>query len=71
MFLKTAIVLLLIAMLISLSAAFFTLMRDQGRKSGRTARLLTLRVSIATLTMLLIGYGMWTGDLTPSAPWDP
>lgn len=71
MLLKTAIVLLLVGMLLSLSGAFYTLMQDQGRRSGRTARLLAVRVTLAALTILLIGYGIWSGELTPSAPWDP
>ena len=69
MFLKTLVVLLFIANLVALGSAFATLMKDQGKGVGRTARLLLLRVSLAALLLLVVAYGFWTGDLGVSAPW--
>lgn len=69
--LKATIIFLFFCMLVSLSGAFYTLMQDQGQGKQRTVWLLTLRIALAGLILLLIGYGVWSGELRPSAPWDP
>ena len=69
MFLKTVIVLLFIGNILALSTALFTLMKDQGVDSTRTAHWLKVRVTLAALLMLTVTYGIWSGDLGISAPW--
>ena len=69
MFLKTVIVLLFIGNLIALATALFTLMQDQGVESGRTAKWLMVRVSLAATLILTVSYGIWSGDLGISSPW--
>jgi hypothetical protein len=66
--LKIIIVLLLIAVIISLvsGAAFFY--RDQG-ESKRTLYALGIRITLATLLILCIVYGVVSGQLTLNAPW--
>lgn len=71
MWLKILIVLLFIANLVALGSAFYTLLVDQGQASKRTARLLLLRVSLAVLLLLVISYGVWSGQLGVYAPWNP
>ena len=72
MFLKTIIVLLLIANMIALGSAFYAMMHDMGSMVGsRTARFLLIRVSLAGLLLLVVAYGLITGDLGLSAPWHP
>jgi len=69
MVLKAIIILLLFGNLAALGTAFFTMMQDQGTKSNRTAKWLTIRVSLAILLILTICIGVWTGELGVSAPW--
>jgi len=69
MWLKVVIVLLFIANLIALGSAFVTLLQDQGRGGKRTASLLLVRVSLAALLLIFVGYGFYTGELGVSAPW--
>ena len=68
MWLKTAIVLVFLALLISLVSALFFLVKDQG-KSKRTLYSLGARVTLAIILLGLIGYGMVTGKLRSNAPW--
>jgi hypothetical protein len=65
--LKAAIVVLLLATLASLFSGLVFLVRDEGR----TARLfwaLALRVSFAALTLILIAWGLLSGQLVPHGP---
>ena len=72
MFLKTIIVLLLIANMLALGSAFYAMMHDMGSKEGsRTAHFLLIRVSLAGFLLLVVAYGLITGDLGLSAPWHP
>ncbi|MBW0234747.1 MULTISPECIES: twin transmembrane helix small protein [Pseudomonas] len=66
--LKIAIVLMLIATVISLFSGLFFLLSDQGR-SNRLVTALTVRVTLAVLTVTLIGWGFYSGQLVSSAPW--
>jgi hypothetical protein len=69
--LKTAIVLLLLALVTSLVSGFFFLMTDQGDKNKRrTLHSLGLRVTLAAGLMALITYGVATGQLGHRTPWD-
>ena len=69
MWLKVLIVLLFIANLIALGSALVTLMKDQGKGTGRTARLLLIRVSLAAALLVVVAYGFYTGQLGVTAPW--
>ena len=69
--LKTAIVLLVLALLASLGSGFYFLMTDQGDKSKRrTLHSLGVRLAIAASLMALIFYGVATGQLGHTNPWD-
>ncbi len=68
MVLKIAILLVIAMMLISLGSGLFFLLKDQG-KSNHTLHSLGVRVSLAVLLMLLLGYGVITGQLKSKAPW--
>lgn len=72
MLLKTIIVLLLIANIIALGTAFYAMMHDMGdEKVSRTAKFLTIRVSLAALLVVVVVYGILTGQLGIAAPWHP
>ena len=72
MLLKTIIILLLIANIIALATAFYAMMTDMGSSDGtRTAKFLTVRVSLAALLLVVVAYGIITGDLGLAAPWHP
>lgn len=68
MWLKPTIAILFIGILISLAASVIFLLMDQGTKD-RTRKLLGIRIVLAIALMSLISYGLWTGQLTISAPW--
>ena len=66
--LKAAIVLLLLATLVSLFSGLFFLVKDEGRTS-RVVNALTVRVSLAVLTVALIAWGFYTGHLASHVTW--
>lgn len=68
MWFKIILIVLIIAMLVSLSGALASLF---NKKSGskRTVNLLTIRVTLACLILLVLTIGLITGELSPSAPW--
>jgi peptidoglycan biosynthesis protein MviN/MurJ (putative lipid II flippase) len=69
--LKFLIVALALALLVSLATGFFFLMKDQGDKDKRrTFHSLGVRISLAVCLMLLIVYGVATGQLNSQAPWE-
>lgn len=68
--LKIIIIILFIAVLISLGSAFFFLLKDQGSPSRKTLYSLGIRITLAALLMISIFYGLYTGQLGSSAPWD-
>jgi purine-cytosine permease-like protein len=69
MILKIAIIVLFVLLLISLASSFYFLAQDQGT-TKRTLHSLGVRVTLAGAMMLLIGYGVYTGEITSKAPWD-
>ena len=69
MWIKPAIVILLLMLLISLGSGFVFLMKDQGR-TRRTLRSLGVRVSLAAALVSVIAWGFHTGQLHSKAPWD-
>ena len=70
MWLKIIIVILFVAVVVSLSSALVFLLKDMGSESKRTLYALGVRISLAGLLMLSIFYGLKTGQLGSSAPWD-
>jgi hypothetical protein len=69
MWIKPAIVILLLMLLASLASGFFFLMKDQGR-TKRTLHSLGIRVSLAAALLAVVAYGFYTGQLRSKAPWD-
>ena len=70
MIIKTIIVLLFIGVLLSLFGGLNFLVKDLGNSRRRLLNLLWLRVILATLLLLTIFIGSYTGQLTSNAPWD-
>ncbi len=66
--LKAAIVLLLLATLASLFSGLFFLVRDQGRGS-RLVNALTLRALLAGVTLALVAWGFYSGQLVSHVTW--
>ncbi|MDZ7783302.1 MAG: DUF2909 domain-containing protein [Halioglobus sp.] len=70
--LKTAIVILMVALVASLGSGFYYLMVDQGDKnSRRTFHSLGVRLTLAIALATLLVYGVATGKLGHRNPWDP
>ena len=70
MLLKTIIVVLFIAVLISLFSGLNFLVKDLGSSKKRLLYSLGVRVSLASLLLATIIYGAYTGQLNSTAPWD-
>jgi uncharacterized membrane protein len=69
--LKTAIVLLMLALVASLGSGFYFLMVDQGDKTKRrTLHSLGVRLGLAVSLAALIVYGVASGQLGQRTPWD-
>lgn len=66
--LKAAIVILLLATIASLFSGLVFLVKDDG-ESTRLLKALTVRVTLAALTLILITWGFWSGQLVSQAPW--
>jgi len=66
--LRIVIVLLFVAIIISLGSGAVFFFKDQG-ESKRTLYALGVRVTLAALLMLCIGYGVYSGELGMNAPW--
>ena len=66
--LKTAIVLILIATVVSLFSGLFFLVKDDSR-SNRLVIALSVRVALAAITVGLIAWGFFSGQLVSHAPW--
>jgi hypothetical protein len=70
--LKVLIVIFLLALVASLGSGFFFLMTDQGDKNSRRLfNSLGVRLALAIGLIMLITYGVATGQLGHSNPWDP
>jgi branched-subunit amino acid transport protein AzlD len=61
--LKTLIVTLLLAVIVSLFSGLFFLIRDGG-KTNRVINSLALRVALSVLLLLVIVLSLWQGGLT-------
>lgn len=66
--LKAAIVVMLGATLISLFSGLFFLVKDEA-SSTRLVKALTVRVCFASITLALIAYGYFSGQLVYHTPW--
>ena len=68
--LKTLILFVVVLLLISLGASLVFLLIDQGKAdSKRTVYALGARVTFAVILILLVAYGLYTGELGKSVPW--
>jgi high-affinity Fe2+/Pb2+ permease len=70
LWLKVLIVVLFVGLLISLTTGLVFLLRDVGSSRRRTMYALGVRVTIASALLLSIGWGVWSGRLNSTAPWD-
>ena len=69
--LKIAIVVLIVALIVSLGSGLFFLMTDQGDKTKRrTLHSLGVRLSLGIALAALVVYGVATGQLGHSNPWN-
>lgn len=69
--LKVVIVLLFIAVVFSLSSSLIFLFKDtEASSSKRTLYALGIRIGLASTLMACIAYGLYTGKLGSTAPWD-
>ena len=62
MTLKTIIGILIAGILLSLASSLFFLFKDQGR-GKRTVYGLGIRVSLAIILIILVAYGLSTGEI--------
>ena len=70
--LKFIIVILLICVILSLMSGLVFLFKDTGKpESRRLWYALGMRITFATLLLITIGYGFYTGELRMgiNAPW--
>ena len=70
--LKAIIVILLICVILSLMSGLVFLFKDTGRPDSRRLwYALGVRITFATLLLIAIGYGFYTGELRMgiNAPW--
>lgn len=66
--LKAAIALMLIATIASLFSGLFFLVKDES-DSNRLVIALAVRVGLAAVTVGLIAWGFFSGQLVSHAPW--
>lgn len=70
MSLKTVIIIVFIALLMSLASSLVFLFTDKGAlDKKRTMYTLGIRVSLAIVLMVLVTYGVMSGKLKSQAPW--
>lgn len=71
MWLQIIIVVLFFLVVVSLGSGLQFLFKDiESNKSKRTLYALGIRIVLASLLMVCIFYGLQTGTLHSSAPWD-
>lgn len=70
MLIKVIVVVLFLANIVALGFALNSLLTEQKENTGRTARMLTIRVILAVLLIVVVVIGLVTGELAPNnAPW--
>ena len=70
MWLKPLIYVVIILIFISLASSLFFLFTDQGQ-GKRSVYSLGVRVSLAAFLLMLVAYGLYTGELGNTVPWRP
>ncbi len=65
---RLLVLLFIIAILVSLGSAFYTLIRDSGN-SRRTVRALTWRISLSLVLFLFLMAAVYFGLIEPRDPW--
>jgi Protein of unknown function (DUF2909) len=70
MILKVLVVMLFIGVVLSLSSSLVFLIKDIESPRKRALYALGLRITLATLLMVTVFYGLYTGKLGSGAPWD-
>ena len=71
MLLKLIIVILFIAVLVSLTSGLVFLLKDMNvPDSKRALYALGIRITLAAALMITIAYGIHSGRLKSTAPWD-
>ena len=70
MALKLLVVILFIGVVLSLSSSLFFLIKDIESPKKRALYALGIRITLAALLMTTVFYGLYTGKLGSSAPWD-
>jgi uncharacterized BrkB/YihY/UPF0761 family membrane protein len=70
MLLKIIIVMLFIGVVISLTSGLIFLLKDIDSPTKRTVYALGIRIGLASLLMMTIFYGLYSGQLGSHAPWD-
>ena len=68
--LKLLIVLLFVGVVLSLSSSLVFLIKDIESPKKRALYALGIRITLAALLMTTVFYGLYTGKLGSSAPWD-
>lgn len=68
--LKVIIVVLFVAVVASLFTGLNFLVKDLGNRRKRLLYALGTRIVLAALLLATIAYGVATGQLTSTAPWD-
>lgn len=68
--LKLIIVLLFLGVIASLSSGLVFLLKDIDSQRKRALYALGIRITLATLLLCTIFYGLYTGQLGSNAPWD-
>ena len=68
MLLKAAIFTCIVIILLSLTSGLFFLFKDKG-KTKFTVYSLGVRVSTAVVLLILVAYGLYTGQLGNQVPW--
>ncbi|MDH0622716.1 twin transmembrane helix small protein [Pseudomonas chengduensis] len=66
--LKAAIVLMLLATIASLFSGLLFLVRDEGHGS-RVVGVLTVRVGLSAITVALVAWGFYSGQLVSHVTW--
>ncbi len=69
MWIKIAIIINFILLVISLFSGLFFVYKERGQ-GDKTFYILCLRVGLALSLLVLIGYGLAAGLIGHSAPWD-
>jgi len=67
---KILVVILFIGVIASLTSGLIFLLKDIESPTKRTLYALGIRITLASLLMGVIFYGLYTGHLGSNAPWD-